>query len=144
LSRLLGVSTKQIVEERFTIGANFSTESGAAVLLKGAPTVVFCPGGDRFVSAAGTAALATGGSGDVLTGISGTLLAQLAARGTKTWLPAGEVAALAAFIHGRAAELCGPVRGTTLDDILLALSDAWNEGPADLPDHLLTCVPAVP
>jgi NAD(P)H-hydrate epimerase len=144
LSRLLGVSTKQVAEERFTIGGSFSTESGAAVLLKGAPTIVFCPGGDRFISAAGTAALATGGSGDVLTGITGTMLAQLAARGTKTWLPAGEIAALAAFIHGRAAELCGPVRGTTLSDILLALSDAWNEGPADLPEHLLTCVPAVP
>jgi hypothetical protein len=36
------------------------------------------------------------------------------------------------------------VRGTTLDDILLAMSDAWNEGPADLPDYLLTCIPAVP
>jgi NAD(P)H-hydrate epimerase len=144
LSRVLGVPTKRIVDERFTIGASFSTESGAGVLLKGSPTVVFCPGGDRFVSAAGTAALATGGSGDVLTGVVGTLLAQLAVKGAKTWLPPGEIAALAAFIHGRAAELCGPVRGTTLDDILLAMSDAWNEGPADLPDDLLTCVPAVP
>ena len=97
-----------------------------------------------MVSAAGTAALATGGSGDMLTGIVGTLLAQLAVKGSQTWLAPGEIAALAAFIHGRAAELCGPVRGTTLSDVLLAMSDAWNEGPAHLPESLLTCVPAPP
>jgi NAD(P)H-hydrate epimerase len=100
---------------------------------------VFAPTGERFVSAAGTAALATGGSGDVLTGIVGTVLAQLALDH-----PAAEIAAVAAFIHGRAAELCGPVRGTTLEDILLALPDAWNELPASVPESILACIPAVP
>ena len=55
-----------------------------------------------------------------------------------------EIAAVAAFIHGRAAELCGPVRGTTLEDILLALPDAWNEHVTPHAGKTLTCIPAVP
>jgi hydroxyethylthiazole kinase-like uncharacterized protein yjeF len=167
LGRLLGRSTTQVLESRFDIGAELARESGAAILLKGTPTVVFAPGGERYVSAAGTAALATGGSGDVLTGIVGTLMAQIIAPKTgEADMPelsasstndgivppssstnsagSGEVAAVAAFVHGRAAELCGPVRGTTLDDILLALSDAWNEPVGMGTPGALTCIPAVP
>jgi hydroxyethylthiazole kinase-like uncharacterized protein yjeF len=139
LARLLGRNIADVLKDRFEIGAEFSRDSGAAVLLKGVPTIVFAPSGERFVSAAGTAALATGGSGDVLTGIDGTMLAQLAADRA----PA-EIAAIAAFIHGRAAELCGPVRGTTLEDILLALPDAWNELPDMVPESVLASIPAVP
>jgi hypothetical protein len=36
------------------------------------------------------------------------------------------------------------VRGTTLEDILLSLSDAWNELPESLPDSILSCIPSVP
>jgi NAD(P)H-hydrate epimerase len=144
LGRLLGKSTEQVVANRFEIGAQLASDSGAAVLLKGSPTVIFAPNGERFVSAAGTAALATGGSGDVLTGIVGTLLAQLARNGPVPTIPVAEIAAVAAFIHGRAAELCGPVRGTTLEDILLAMSDAWNEEGGELPEQLLACIPPVP
>ena len=139
LARLLGRDTRDVLNNRFEIGADFARESGAAVLLKGSPSVVFAPTGERFVSAAGTAALATGGSGDVLTGMVGTMLAQLAKQRTTA-----EIAAISAFIHGRAAEISGPVRGTTLEDILLALPDAWNEPPPDLPDNVLVCIPAVP
>jgi NAD(P)H-hydrate epimerase len=144
LGRLLGKSTEQVVANRFEIGAQLASDSGAAVLLKGSPTVIFAPTGERLVSAAGTAALATGGSGDVLTGIVGTLLAQLARNGPVPTIPVAEIAAVAAFIHGRAAELCGPVRGTTLEDILLAMSDAWNEEGGELPEQLLACIPPVP
>jgi hypothetical protein len=51
---------------------------------------------------------------------------------------------VAAFIHGRAAELCGPVRGTTLEDILLAMPDAWNELPEMLPENVLASIASVP
>lgn len=152
LGRLLGRVTDEVSRNRFEIGADFARDSGAAVLLKGSPTVIFSPNGERFVSAAGTAALATGGSGDVLTGIVGTLLAQIAvntgggARGSNAsgkGSPA-EIAATAAFVHGRAAELCGPVRGTTLEDILLALTEAWNEPAVSLSSGILACFPAEP
>jgi len=80
---------------------------------------------------AGTAALATGGSGDILSGIAGTLLAQMADA------TAAEAAACASFMHGRAAELCRFVRGVTLDDVLHAMPAAWNEQPDPLPSGIL-------
>lgn len=155
LARLLGRDTADVLANRFEIGADLAREIGGAVLLKGTPTVIFGSDGQRIVSAAGTAALATGGSGDVLTGIVGTLLAQgISPASTlddgetesapSNPGPPAEIAAVAAFIHGRAAELCGPVRGTTLEDILLALPEAWNEHVAPHEGATLTCIPGVP
>jgi NAD(P)H-hydrate epimerase len=138
-ARLIGRDTKEVLKNRFEIGADFAREAGATVLLKGAPTIIFAPEGNRFISAAGTAALATGGSGDVLTGIVGTMLAQLS--GDRS---SAEIAAISAFVHGRAAELAGPVRGTTLEDILLALPDAWNEHLEHASEPFLVCLPPVP
>ena len=154
LARLLGRETAEVLENRFEIAADLARDIGGAVLLKGTPTVIFGADGERMVSAAGTAALATGGSGDVLSGIVGTLLAQGiqpastveagAESASSNSGPPAEIAAVAAFIHGRAAELCGPVRGTTLEDIMLALPDAWNDHVAPHQGATLTCIPAVP
>ena len=133
LGRLLDVTTADVTRNRFDIGLDLARQIGAAVLLKGAPTVVFSPSGDRYVCARGTAALATGGSGDVLSGMIGTLLAQL----TDDSLPAAEIAACAAFVHGRAAEVAGPARGTTLSDVLAAMPRAWEIQVPALPDGVL-------
>ena len=134
-ARLAGTDVKTVLAERFDIGSELAAKLGATVLLKGAPTVIFNPGGDRFVAPRGTAALGTGGSGDILAGIAGTLLAQtgsaLAAAGCAAWM------------HGRAAELCGYVRGTTLEDILYALPRAWNEKDVPLEPPLIARLPAV-
>lgn len=129
LGRLLGTSTGAVLERRFDVAAELSQQIGAAVLLKGSPTVVFTPGGERYVVASGTAALATGGSGDILTGICATLLSQMN--------DAAEAAACAAFTHGRAAELCRGVRGVTLDDVLHAMPAAWNENGTPLRQGIL-------
>ena len=67
------------------------------------------------------------------------MLAQLA--GDRS---SAEIAAISAFVHGRAAEIAGPVRGTTLEDILLALPDAWNEQLEQAPEPFLTCIPPPP
>jgi len=128
MARLLQLTTAEVLESRFEVGRDLARETGAAVLLKGTPTVVFSPTGSRYVSASGTAALATGGSGDMLAGITGTLLAQMENRDER----AAVAAVCAAFIHGRAAELCHVVRGITLDDILHALPGAWNEASREL------------
>ena len=85
-----------VLARRFEIGGELAKRTGATVLLKGVPTVVTNPDGDRLVSAAGTPVLATGGSGDVLSGIAGTLLAQIG----DPFL----AGAAAAWVHGRAAE----------------------------------------
>jgi NAD(P)H-hydrate epimerase len=133
MGRLIGVATSEVVSNRFEIGLDLARDTGAAILLKGSPTIVFAPNGERVVSASGTAALATGGSGDVLTGIAGTLLAQMTDGNSR----AAESAACAAFIHGRAAERCRFVRGITLADILQALPLAWNESPRRLGEGIL-------
>lgn len=118
-ARLTGIDVKTVPGDRFDVGLDLARQLGATVLLKGSPTVIFTPDGDRHVIARGTAALGTGGSGDLLDGIAGTVLAQ-----TQDATVAGSCAA---WVHGRAAEFCEYVRGTTLEDVLYALPRAWNE-----------------
>ena len=97
-ARLTRTTIAEVLARRFEIGGRTAERLGAALLLKGTPTVVYAPDGSgRMVSAAGTPVLATGGSGDLLTGIVATLLAQ-------TGQPVAAAAA-AAWVHGRAAEL---------------------------------------
>jgi ADP-dependent NAD(P)H-hydrate dehydratase / NAD(P)H-hydrate epimerase len=135
-SRLAGVDVHTVLDNRFDIGLDLARALGATVLLKGTPTVIFTPDGDRAVAARGTAALGTGGSGDVLSGIAGTMLAQ-----TCDPLTAGSCAA---WVHGRAAEYCEYVRGTTIEDVLYALPRAWNETPRAAAPPVLGTLPAVP
>jgi NAD(P)H-hydrate epimerase len=119
-ARLAGVEPASVLEHRFEIGGDLAKRTGATVLLKGVPTVVTNPNGDRLVSAAGTPVLATGGSGDVLSGIAGTLLAQIG--------DPFRAAAAAAWVHGRAAENAtndGGVRGLSLDDVVRELRSSW-------------------
>lgn len=134
-ARLVRRSVGDVLAERFDIGAPLARELGAAVLLKGTPTVITAPDGTRIVSAAGTAALATGGSGDVLSGMVGTLLAQGAA-------PL-DAAACAAWVHGRAAELTPGVRGTRLQDIVVHLAEAWQLDVAPCAYPVLATLPAL-
>jgi NAD(P)H-hydrate epimerase len=113
LARLLGhevdahrLEAVQAAAERF----------GSVVLLKGADTLVAAPGEGVLVSASGTPALATAGSGDVLTGVVAAFLAK--------GMDARLAAAAAAFAHGRAAELVPHQRGVVASDVVAALPQA--------------------
>jgi NAD(P)H-hydrate epimerase len=137
LARLVGCTVDEVLAQRFTLPARVAAECGAAVLLKGVPTVVASPSGEMIVVAEGTPVLATGGAGDLLGGIAVTLLAQGGAAAT--------AGALAAYAHGKAAWLVSPrdVRGYTLDDVLLALPVVWSL-PSPLPrPPVLAELPAV-
>ena len=134
-ARLVGIDLQSVLTNRFDIGLDLARELGATVLLKGSPTVIFDPNGERYVIARGTAALGTGGSGDLLDGIAGTMLAQ-----TQNATVAG---GCAAWVHGRAAEFCEYVRGTTLEDVLYALPRAWNELEPSPEPPVLAQLPAV-
>lgn len=121
LARLTGSRVEEILERRFDVGRETAAALRATVLLKGTPTVIANHDGQRMVSATGTPALATAGSGDVLSGIVGTLLAQ-----TNDPFVA---AAIGAWIHGRASErvpmVGASVRGLSLDDVVSELRNVW-------------------
>lgn len=108
------------VEDATLAAARRAAElTGATVLLKGATTLVAAPSGTVFSQAEATPWLATAGSGDVLAGVLGSLLAQLAENSggfAAHGIPAADrwaaIAALAASVHGRAgsrASRGGPV-----------------------------------
>jgi len=134
-ARLARIDVKDVLDNRFDVGIEMARGLGATVLLKGSPTVIFAPDGERYVVARGTAALGTGGSGDLLAGIAGTMLAQT--------MEASTSASCAAWVHGRAAEYCEYVRGTTLEDVLYALPRAWNEGESPVNPPVMAELPAV-
>ena len=100
-------------EDRFASVREASRESGAVVLLKGSTTLVAHPDGRVLVSASGSSRLATAGTGDVLSGVIGAF----AARG----VPLFEAAALAAHVHGRAADF-GPAEGLVASDLPVLVS----------------------
>ena len=99
LGRLLGWSTERVAADRRAAAREAAARSGAVVLAKGVRTLVVGQEGWDLVNPTGSAGLAAGGSGDVLTGLVGSLLAQ--------GLGAREAAAAGAWLHGRAAELAG-------------------------------------
>ncbi|MEO7102645.1 MAG: NAD(P)H-hydrate dehydratase [Gemmatimonadaceae bacterium] len=118
MARLTGHDVGYVLKHRFDIGLEVSRRIGATVLLKGTPTVVTSPGGERHVIASGTPLLATGGSGDALGGMIATLFAQGCAPDI--------AASCAAWVHGRAAELTPGIRGYRLMDVLDRLPQAWS------------------
>ncbi|HTZ42754.1 MAG TPA: NAD(P)H-hydrate dehydratase [Jatrophihabitans sp.] len=94
----------EVGDDRIAAARRAAEQSGAVVLLKGYATVVAEPDGTGYLNPTGEPALATAGSGDVLAGLTGSLLA--------TGLRPGLAAAMAAYLHGRAAAraaLEGPV-----------------------------------
>jgi hydroxyethylthiazole kinase-like uncharacterized protein yjeF len=100
------------------IGAvrRLAADLGAVVLLKGDATVVADPEGTAFVNATGTSWLATAGTGDVLSGITGALLA--------TGLPAARAAAVAAHLHGRTGQLAAERGPLLAGDLVRRLPEA--------------------
>ncbi len=119
--RLTGTSVDEAERRRFDVSLPLAKHTRAVVLLKGQPTIVTAPTGERLVSASGTPLLAAAGSGDVLAGMAGTLLAQIS--------DPFVAAACAAWVHGRAAWLVQKgkrsLRGFSLKDVLAQLNTAW-------------------
>jgi hydroxyethylthiazole kinase-like uncharacterized protein yjeF len=106
----------EVGTDRIGAARRLAADLGAVVLLKGDATVVAGPDGAAFVNATGTPWLATAGTGDVLSGIIGALLA--------TGLPAAEAAAAGAHLHGRAGQLAAERGPLISGDLIHRLPDA--------------------
>jgi len=111
LGRLINRPAEEVNADRINICRSFAQEHKVVLLLKGAPTVVGAPDGRVLVNPTGNSGLASGGTGDVLTGLVAGLIAQGA-------VPLA-AAATAAFLHGRAADIAA----TELTEYCLAATD---------------------
>jgi hydroxyethylthiazole kinase-like uncharacterized protein yjeF len=115
---------RPVGDDRRTSAVSLAAELNVIVVLKGAGTVIADQHGRVFIDAEGTADLATAGSGDVLAGLIGGLLATGAAGASSDTA----LVAAAVFIHGRAGRLAGEALGTvTAADIADCLEPALAE-----------------
>ncbi len=103
LARILQTTKEAIQEDRLAAARTAAKEANAIVVLKGAATVVVAPDGREAVNSSGNPGMATGGMGDVLSGLIGALLAQ--------GYEAFEAACLGVFIHGAAGDLLAGEKG---------------------------------
>ena len=104
MSRLCGKSVPAILADPAGVALEFAKTWGVTVVLKDAHTVIASPDGALFICAAGNAGMATGGSGDALAGIIGSLLAQNRAR-IGVDLTSAEIAAAGVCLHAKAGDL---------------------------------------
>jgi hydroxyethylthiazole kinase-like uncharacterized protein yjeF len=123
MSALTGWSREDIQQDRAGSAQRFAREWNTIVVLKGAFTVVAAPDGRCAIEPFATPALARAGTGDVLAGTIGGLIAQ----GVESW----QAAVLGAYLHGRAGELAAAHVGVTdsvlARDVALFLSQAIAE-----------------
>ena len=119
LSRLIGVSQKDILANRISVLQEWAPKLNCTLLLKGAPTLIADASGTVYFNPTGNAGMATAGSGDVLTGLIAGFLAQ--------GLTGREAAIAGAFVHGMAGDLAMQElgqRGMIAGDILNHVPDA--------------------
>jgi NAD(P)H-hydrate epimerase len=118
MARLVGRSTGEVQADRVGAARALSRRAGAVVVLKGARSVISTPEGDVWVNPTGGPGLASGGSGDVLSGLLGALLAQQRA-------PVDSAVA-GTYLHGLAGERLGRVGATALE-VAATLRRVWAE-----------------
>ena len=131
MARLTGKATAEIEADRVTVARGYAADHQVTLVLKGERTLIAFPDGRVWINPTGTPALASGGSGDILTGLIAGFLAQFPGD------PDNAVAA-AVYLHGLAGEFGAEALGEkTLiaTDILTYLPDALEEC-AGLPDRL--------
>lgn len=115
-ARLLACNTEAVMQNRLECAVKLATKFSAICVLKGAGTIIAQDMNHYFINTSGNVGLASGGTGDVLSGIIGSLMAQ--------GLAAIDAAKLGVYVHGAAAEALvkkgvGPI-GLTASEVILA------------------------
>ncbi len=123
MSRLIGQSVKEVQADRLGVAQHLAETSGATVVLKGDRTVIAFPDGEAWVNPTGSPAMATGGTGDILTGMVAGMIAQH----PSDWKRA---VVAAVWLHGRSGQLASCRWGEEAmlaTDMLDFLPEAMNE-----------------
>jgi NAD(P)H-hydrate epimerase len=122
MGRLLGISSGDVQKDRIGIAGDFAKKHKVTLVLKGADTVIAAPDGRVFINSRGNPGMATGGTGDVLTGMIGSLLAQ--------GYIATQAACLGVYLHGLAGDLAAKEKGEMgmiAGDLIEKIPDAIQE-----------------
>jgi NAD(P)H-hydrate epimerase len=122
MARLVGMSADEVQASRLEIARNFAVAHHVYVVLKGHRTLIATPDGKVFINTTGNPGMATGGTGDVLTGMIAAWVAQL--------LDAEAACKLAVYLHGMAGDLAEAEEGEvslTSADVASHLGDAVME-----------------
>lgn len=120
MARLMHCATEEVQRDREGAAATFARDHRCVVVLKGAGTVVADAAGAVFVNPTANSGLATGGTGDVLSGLIGGLLAQRIA-------PV-DAAVLGVYVHRLAGDIASEAmteRGMIARDVIAAIPQAW-------------------
>jgi hydroxyethylthiazole kinase-like uncharacterized protein yjeF len=123
MARLLGISTADVQKDRIGIAVAFAQKYNVTLVLKGAGTVIAGPDGRACINTTGNPGMATGGTGDALTGMIGSLLAQGS--------PSFDAACLGVYLHGRAGDLASKEKGEAgmiAGDLIEKIPQALLEG----------------
>lgn len=118
-ARLTGLSAEEIADDRISVARKHAAEWGVTLLLKGSPTVTALADGTVYINPTGNAGMATGGSGDVLTGVIASLIAQ--------GVPCEQAAWVGAYLHGEAGDIAASEYGQAgmiASDIIESLPEA--------------------
>ncbi len=122
MARLMGIKTSEVQENRLDIAERFSSEYNVTLVLKGARTIISSPDGRTYINPTGNPGMATGGTGDVLTGMIGGLMAQ--------GLDPVEASCIAVFLHGLSGDIVSSKKGELpliASDLLDFISEAIRE-----------------
>jgi len=129
MSRLTGTSIEEVQDDRIGVAKKFAQEYGVVLVLKGARTIIAEPNGNIYINSTGNPGMASGGTGDVLTGMITGLVAQ--------GYTISEASRLGVFLHGYIADEITAQRGEmglTATDIInripLTLKEVMSENGA--------------
>ena len=129
MARLLGCTTRDVQSQRLEVALQAAARWRAYVVLKGYHTIVATPDGSAFINSTGNPGMATGGTGDVLTGMLAGLIAQF---GTERW---EKVLGLGVYLHGLAGDLAAARVGEApmiASDLIVAIPHAFQQLRSEL------------
>jgi NAD(P)H-hydrate epimerase len=119
-ANISGIDKDEIKKDLFLFGRRFSKKTGAILILKGARTIIFNPGGEAFINSTGNSGMAKFGTGDVLTGVIAGLYSQIK--------------------NSEDASVCGVYLHSLTADLLMEKMTEFSYSAGDISDYLFESI----